>query len=172
MSIWTTIAEDFHWKPLGREENNPYPCGSILGWSSPASLLLDESRYEDAGCICHTDMERALILWRRKIVQELLGRAAQISREEGMPVRVLDERGREGWVNEGLSERVIPILRELEASRESMELLMLRMNLMRRLGDMGSVPSRDERQQRFEEIDKPAPLAGPCTWTDKVYNPR
>lgn len=117
-------------------------------------------------------MERALILWRRKIVQELLGRAAQISREEGMPVRVLDERGREGWVNEGLSERVIPILRELEASRESMELLMLRMNLMRRLGDMGSVPSRDERQQRFEEIDKPAPLAGPCTWTDKVYNPR
>jgi hypothetical protein len=172
MSVWTTIAEDFHWKPLGREAGNPYPCGSILGWTSPASLLPDESRYQDVGCVCHTDMERALILWRRKIVQELLGRAAKISREEGMPVRVLDARGREEWSSEGLSDRIIPILRELEASRESMELLMLRMNLLRRLSDMGEVPSRDERHQRFEEIDRPAPLAGPVTWSDKTYNPR
>lgn len=172
MSIWTTIAEEFRWKPLGRGENNPYPCGSVQGWASPASLLPDESRYEDAGCVCHTDMERALILWRREIVSKLLERAAQISREEGMPVRVLDARGRELWASETLPNRVVPILRELEASRESMELLMLRMNLLRRLGDMGSVPSKNERHQRFEEIDRPAPLAGPCTWTDKINNPR
>ncbi len=169
MSIWTTIATEFRWKALGREENNPYPCGSVLGWTAPASLLPDESRYQDVGCICHTDMERALILWRREIVSKLLERAGQISREEGIPVRVVDERGREYWNSEEVSERVIPILRELEASRESMELLMLRMNLLRRLGNM---PSKDERQQRFEETDKPPVLAPPAAWNDKIYNPR
>ncbi len=171
MSVWTTIARDFHWKRLGREENHPYPCGAYLGWAQPASLQIGENRFQDAGCVCHTDVERALILWRRKIVQELLERAGQISRAEGLPVRVVDERGREEWSSDGISERVVPILRELEASRESMELLTLRMNLLRRLGDMGGVPSRADRKQRFEETDKP-PVLGPAPTWIKAYRPR
>jgi hypothetical protein len=119
--------------------------------------------------MAHTNLEQALIKWRRKIVSKLLERAAQISREEGVSVRVVDARGREEWASETLPERVIPIFRELEASRESMELLMMRMNLLRSLGDM---PSKDERQLRFEEVDRPPPLAGRPTWTDKIYNPR
>ena len=172
MSVWIKIARDFHWKWIGRQVDNPYPCGRTLGWASPASLLPDEPRFVDVGCVCHIDMERALILWRRKIVQELLERAGQISRAEGLPVRVVDERGREEWSSEGISERVIPILRELEASRESMELLMMRMNLLRRLSDMGSVPSKGEREQRFEKTDKPVVLGPPVTWMTKTYRPR
>jgi len=168
MSAWDTIARDMRWKPLSHALD-PYPCGCQLGWAAPASLLPDENRFEDVGCVVHTNLERALIKWRRDIVSKLLERAAQISREEGISVRVVDARGREEWSSEELPERVIPILRELEASRESMELLMLRMNLLRNLGDM---PSKADRQQNFEEIDRPAPLAGPVTWTDKIYNPR
>jgi hypothetical protein len=171
MSVWIMIARDFRWKPVGHGEDSPYPCGAFSGWAAPASLLPDESRYEDVGCVCHTNLERALIVWRRKIVSELLERAAQVSREAGIPVRVVDERGREEWANETLPERIIPIFRELEASRESMEMLQLRMNLQRRLTNLGA-PSSAEREQRFEEVDKPAPLAGPLSWTDKIYNPR
>lgn len=169
MSVWTTLAEEHRWKPLGRGENNPYPCGSIRGWASPASLLPDESRYEDAGCVCHTDLERALIGWRREIISKLLERAAQISREEGISVRVVNGREREEETGEGLSERVISTLRELETARDNMVWLSVRMNLALRLGD---IPSRKDQEQRHEPIDRPAPLAGPCTWTDKVNNPR
>lgn len=168
MSAWDTIARDMRWKPLAHIDGT-YLCGCVMGWAAPASLLPDETRFEDVGCMAHTNLEQALIKWRRKIVSKLLERAAQISREEGVSVRVVDARGREEWASETLPERVIPIFRELEASRESMELLMMRMNLLRSLGDM---PSKDERQQRFEEVDRPPPLAGRPTWTDKIYNPR
>lgn len=168
MSAWAGIARDMHWKPISHESSG-YPCGCQMGWAAPASLLPDENRFEDIGCMVHTNLEQALIKWRRDIVSKLLERAAQISREEGISVRVVDARGREEWSSEDLPERVIPILRELEASRESMELLMMRMNLLRNLGDM---PSKVDRQQSHEEIDRPAPLAGPLAWTDKTYNPR
>jgi len=169
MSVWVLLARDFNWKPIGREEKNPYPCGSFSGWAKPASMLPSEARYMDAGCVCHTNLEEALMDWKSEMVRSLLARAGEVSREVGTTVRITDPDGRQSWSGDDIPERVMPLFQELEAARGTLELFMVRMGFARSFADL---PSQAEREQRFEAVDRPAPLAGPVTWTDKTYNPR
>ena len=152
-TIWASIAQEFGWTPLMR--HTPYECGAREGWARPASMVPGEPRFNDAGCICHTQLERALLLWRSSIVQTLLARVGEIS-------RVVGDRERMTEVLTGaVPEEVQPIVREVEAIRERLELLTIRLQLQRDL------------KRRFDEAsDMPAPLAGPLTWTKRVYEPR
>jgi hypothetical protein len=118
-------------------------------------MIPGEARFNDAGCVCCTQLERALLLWRSSVVQTLLARVGEIS-------RVVGDRGRMTEVLTGeVPEGAQPIVREVEAIRERLELLTIRMQLQRDL------------KRRFDEpSDMPAPLAGPPTWTKQVYEPR
>lgn len=169
MSVWESIARDFNWKPLFKSEGRAYPCGATQGWAKPASLAVDCSQWIDHGCVCHTDLERALIEWKRELVQKLLARVFEISREAGISVQMLDSNGRQQWFSETLPERLRPVVQELEGMRERLELLVLRIKLQRNLRDL---PSKAEREQRLEPTERPAPLAGPPSWTREVYRPR
>ena len=152
-TIWALIAQEFGWTLLMR--HTPYECGSRQGWARPASLTPGELRFEDAGCICHTQLERALSHWRTDIVHALLARVGEISRTVGVQVGMTEVLT--GEVPEGFQ----PIVREVEAIRQRLEMLTVRMQLQRDL------------RRRFEEVsDMPAPLAGPPAWTKQVYEPR
>lgn len=169
MSVWQAIARDFNWKPLFKGEGNTYPCGATQGWAKPISLVPSESQFQDVGCVCHTNLERALTEWKRESVSNLLDRVFELSREAGISVQMAETNGRQRWYDQPLPEKLRPILRELEAIKEKLEMLTLRLRLQR---DMQDLPTRREREQSYEPIDKPAPIAGPLQWTDKVYRPR
>ena len=160
MSIWETIARDFNWKPLFKGEDSAYPCGATQGWARPISLVPSEGQFEDAGCGCHTNIERALFDWRRNMVVKLLDRVFQISREAGDPVELSMTNGRHQWFGQNPPERIQPLVQEFEALREKIELLHLRLRV------------HQDLEQRRDPVDRPVPLAGRLTWTDKVYRPR
>ena len=156
LNVWATLAQDFRCKPLHRATLNP--CGSRVGWARPASLLPNEERYQDAGCCCHTDMEQALILWRREIVGIRL--AAQIRREENtLGQKSNEHRRRRRRFDQEIYCSVFKLLR-------------LRMSILRAQENLEGRFSQDELERRANQPDKPVALAGPVTWTDKVYNPR
>ena len=152
-TIWATIAQEFGWTPLMR--HTPYACGSRQGWARPASMIPGELRFEDAGCSCHTQLERALSLWRTDIVHNLLARVGEISRRVGGQGRMMEALAGE------VPEELQPVVQEVEAVRQRLELLTVRMQLQ-----------RDLRRRFDEPSDIPAPLAGPPVWTKRVYEPR
>jgi hypothetical protein len=73
MRAWLDIAREFGWKRILTAES--YPCGTYRGWAIPVSLRYGEEQLEDGGCVCHTPLYRALLLWAEKLARNLVERA-------------------------------------------------------------------------------------------------
>ena len=191
MSTWSNllaIARDFNWKPVYKAEGNAYPCGALQGWARPASTLSEETGWEDAGCICHLDLEQALDDWKIEQASKLLGQVGEIIRLVSAAALEMTTKRVQLRDHNILPRNYDREVQRVEEAQARLEQLVFRLQLRKRLRnlplrnpqsligvdprDIGSAEKFAELWLGHEPIDKPAPLAEPPTWIQPIHYPR